>query len=423
MPRSTPARWVTSLRTAVAGEFPKGWLLSEQSGRIKLTIKYSDGTRSSGMLPIPWEPACVTPALNALGSIRASVEAGRPLKEAIALLAASAEGDAPVTPGAINWPLMVERFKYQKLSSGALAKTSTWDVNYGPSMRQVVEVMSARSAPKTGKQLLQALVDKHGGTPGSRGRQVRLQQAAQLLRFAVEEAGAESRWLPPASIRELVGAKPAAHNAGRDDSTPIKDVQLTRLLETIPDPRWRLALELMACFGLRPVELKYIRPTDDGTQLHCSYCKRTAKGSTKARNITGLDPAGHPGMSARLLAQLAAIGRVPLAVQLPPLGNTDKATASAVDTYLRRRPVWMSLKEEAAATGEALTVYSLRHGFALRCHETGLMPRAAAALMGHGLQTHSAHYGQWTDSETIAAAVARTAAVQELRHAEALNKH
>ena len=422
MPRSTPARWVTSLRTAVAGEFPKGWLLSEQSGRIKLTIKYSDGSRSSGMLPIAWEPACVTPTLNALTSVRASVEAGRPLKEAIALLATSDEGDAPVTPGAINWPQLVERFKYQKLSSGALAKESTWDVNYAPTMRQVVELMTARSAPKTGKQLLQGLVDQFGGTPGSRGRQVRLQQTAQLLRFAVEETGAEQRWLPPASIRELVGAKPAAHIAGRDDSTPIKDVQLSRLLEGIPDPRWRLAVELMATFGLRPVELKYARPSDDETRLHCSYSKRTAKGSTQARDIIPIDPAGHPGMGARLLAQLSAIGRVPGATPLPPLGSTDKATASAVDTYLRRRAAWMTLKAEASAAGEALTVYSFRHGFALRCHETGLMPRAAAALMGHGMQTHSQHYGQWTDAETLASAVARTAAAQEPRHAEALNR-
>ena len=246
-----------------------------------------------------------------------------------------------------------------------------------------------------------------------------MQHAAQLLRFAVDECGAEQRWLPPANISELVGAKPAAH-ASRDDSTPIKDVQLTRLLEGIPDARWKLAIQLMACFGLRPVELKYIRASENGEKLHCSYCKRTAKGSTKPREIVGIDPAGHPGMSLQLLAQLAAIGRVPGATELPPLGNNDRATASAIDTYLRRRKVWMALKAESEAAGGALTVYSFRHGYALRAHETGLMPRAAAALMGHSLQTHSNHYGQWTDSETIAAAVARTAAAQQLRHEQVM---
>lgn len=422
MPRSTTARWVSALRAAVAGECPKGWLVSEQSGRVKVTVKYSDGTRSSAMLPIPWEPACVTPTLNALTSVRASVEAGRPLKEAIALLAATADGEAPAAPGAVNWPQLVERFRYQKLTTGALAKESTWNWNYAPTMRQVVEVMTARSAPKTGKQLLQALVDQFGGVPGSRGRHIRLQQAAALLRFGVEEIGVEQRWMPPASISELVGRAPAGHNTGNTDSTPLKDQQLTRLLECITEPHWRLAIELMACFGLRPIELRFIRPSADGTQLHCSYCKRTSKGSTSARDIVGLDPAGHPGMSARLLAQLAAIGRVPGATKLPRLGNLDRRTAGAIDTFLRRKPIWMALKAEVEAAGENLTVYSFRHGYALRAHEFGLMPRAAAALMGHGLQTHSQHYGQWTDRETIVAAVARTAAAQELRHAEALNK-
>ena len=415
MPQANTPQWVTTLRSAVAGQFPRGWLVSEQSGKVKLTIKYSDGSRSSGMLPHAWKPASHTQLLNSLNSIRGSVEAGRPLKEAIQLLSASASTATPTEPGSLNWPELTERFRLHKLTSGALAKESTWRKDYLPHMTQIIEVMLAKCAPKTGKQVLQALVTRHGGTPGSRGRQIRLQHAAQLLRFAVDECGAEQRWLAPANISELVGAKPAAH-AGRDDSTPIKDEQLTRLIEGIPDPRWRLAVQLMACFGLRPVELKYIRPTKDGARLHCSYCKRTAKGSTKPREIVGIDPAGHPAMSIQLLAQLAAIGRVPGATELPPLGNTDRATASAIDTYLRRREDWTSLKAECEASGGALTVYSFRHGYALRCHETGLMPRATAALMGHSLQTHSAHYGQWTDSETIAAAVARTTAAQELRH-------
>ena len=287
-------------------------------------------------------------------------------------------------------------------------------------MVQIIEVMGAKGAPKTGKQVLQALVTKYGGTPGSRGRQIRLQHAAQLLRFAVDECGAEQRWLPPANISELVGAKPAAH-ASRDDSTPIKDVQLTRLLEGIPDARWKLAIQLMACFGLRPVELKYIRASENGEKLHCSYCKRTAKGSTKPREIVGIDPAGHPGMSLQLLAQLWLPGA---GCREPPnchhWATPTGRQRRPCDTYLRRRKVWMALKAESEAAGGALTVYSFRHGYALRAHETGLMPRAAAALMGHSLQTHSNHYGQWTDSETIAAAVARTAAAQQLRHEQVM---
>ena len=108
-----------------------------------------------------------------------------------------------------------------------------------------------------------------------------MQHAAQLLRFAVDECGAELHWLAPANISELVGAKPAAH-ASRDDSTPIRDVQLTRLIEGIPDARWKLAVQLMACFGLRPVELKYIRPTEDGARLYLRLLQANGQGLNKA---------------------------------------------------------------------------------------------------------------------------------------------
>ena len=416
MTKKQAAKWITSLRGAVAGQFPRGWQVTEQSGKTKLTIKYNDGSRSSGMLPIAWESGNTSQVLNSLDSIRSSIEAGRPLKEAIALLASNAEGDAPVEPGAINWSELVERFHLHKLTTGALAKESTWQKDYQPHMVQIIAVVQDRQSPKTGKQLLQALVERHGGAPGSRGRQLRLQHAAQLLRYAVNETGAEQRWTPPASLAELVGAKLAGHTT-KDDSTPIKDAQLLRLLEGIPDARWKLAIELMACFGLRPVELKYIRPTENGEKLHCSYCKRTARGSTKPRDIVGVDPAGQPGMSTRLLAMLSAAGKIPGAVGLPPLGNTDRATASAIDSYLRRRATWTSLKAEATASEENMTVYSFRHGYALRCHETGVMLRATAASMGHSLQTHSLHYGQWADSDTIDAAFLRSQSAQEARHA------
>ena len=73
MPKKQPAKWITSLRGTIAGQFPRGWQVTEQSGKTKLTIKYNDGSRSSGMLPIAWEPGNSTQVLNSLASIRASI--------------------------------------------------------------------------------------------------------------------------------------------------------------------------------------------------------------------------------------------------------------------------------------------------------------------------------------------------------------
>jgi integrase len=93
-------------------------------------------------------------------------------------------------------------------------------------------------------------------------------------------------------------------------------------------------------------------------------------------------------------------------VELPPLGKEDKDAAVSMRQYLERREVWQSLKSEIAAKGEKLTVYGLRHGFALRAHERyGLSPRVAAALMRHSLHTHCEHYGKYTDQAIVERAI------------------
>jgi integrase len=193
----------------------------------------------------------------------------------------------------------------------------------------------------------------------------------------------------------------AGGDTGIGSATPIKDAQLIRLLEGIPDQRWADAIRLMACFGLRPVELSYISAR--GEKLYVAYRKRTSRGSTSPAAINGLDPVGLGDESRSLLTRLAD-----RTLELPPLGTSDANAAQSLRQYLNRRQVWSQLKEEAAVSGGRLSPYSFRHGFALRAHETyGLSPRVTAALMRHSLQTHVKHYGQWTDGDTIDEAVNR----------------
>ena len=156
-----------------------------------------------------------------------------------------------------------------------------------------------------------------------------------------------------------------------------------------------------SCFGLRPVELGYIRARGD--KLHVAYSKRTSRGSTSPADIPGLDPVGLEDESRGLLLRLAD-----QSLELPPLGKEDGNAAQSVRQYLNRRQAWKELKAEAAENGGRLSPYSFRHGFALRAHETyGLSPRVTAALMRHSLQTHVKHYGQWTDGNTIDEAISR----------------
>ena len=215
----------------------------------------------------------------------------------------------------------------------------------------------------------------------------------------MENLGAPKRWLPPKDLKPFVGR--ATQKSTRRSATPIKDEQLLELFEELTDPNWRFAIGLMACFGLRPVELRYCRP--EGEKLWVDYSKRTGRGLTEPAFVQGLDPFGLDGESQRLLVQFRNH-----TVEFPPLGFVDGVVGQRIGQYLMHRLTWKSLKQELERKGEKLTPYSFRHGFALRAHQRyGLSPRAAARLMRHSPQTHLSHYGRWIDNEELEAAVQR----------------
>ncbi len=389
-------RWIETLRQAIKQQHGFGWSVRDVGGKVQLTRRYEDGSRSSVVLGLPWNAESTADVLGLLPLIRSRMEGhGLGLREAYDLLNSP---EAP-KPGQIDWKAAVERFRRHKVQELGDLKDSTFDAAYGPTMRQVLTLLASKPVPRDARALLGGLRDRHGGEPGSRGRKLRIQYTAQLLRFAVEGLGASQRWMPPSDLREYVGK--AGPNVLREASTPLKDSQLVRLLEGIPDPRWRLAVGLLGCFGLRPVELRYCRA--NGDKLHVAYRKRNARGATKPGDVSGLDPEGLAGESIRLLRLLESG-----LIELPPMGSSDSVTAASIGQYLDRRAVWHSIKAEAAAAGERVTVYSLRHGFALRAHQHyDLSPRITASLMRHSLQTHQLHYGRWTDEETVDAALQR----------------
>ena len=215
----------------------------------------------------------------------------------------------------------------------------------------------------------------------------------------------DARWLPPSPDdlvdikgRKAPNAVPEFNNAGQ--AIPLKDEQFLALLESIPDPRWRLAVGLVGAFGLRPVELNYCRPDGDG--LRIEYQKRNARGCSPKRTVEALDPVDAPGMGAKLLLELASG-----VTELPPLGSDDSVAANRMNSYLCRRPLWVGLRDQVRASGQGrLSSYSLRHGYAYRSAMVYELPvRAAAALMGHSVDVHMRHYGKWVDGAAVKDAV------------------
>ncbi len=394
---SSSRDWAADLRAAIKQEFRLGgFTVREMRGKVFLQKRWPDGRRESAALPINWEPGINLQVLTAITAINGHIQGGMSLKDAAHLQWPVDGPMGPSTTIGINWVQIAERFKTHKVGSGQVKET-TWDQTYARVIKQVLSVLGASSAPSSGKALLAELTQ---GAPGSRGRVVRIERAAQFLTFTVKEVGLNSRWLPPEGkdLKDLKGNKAPnetpAINAGQ--AVPLSDDAFLALLDAIPDQRWRLAVGLCGVFGLRPIELQYVRVDGDG--LWCDYQKRTARGLSPKRHIEALDPVQRPGLARELLLTLSTG-----IVELPPMGNRDDLAAGALNTYLKRREIWQQLRKDAPGR---LSAYSLRHGYAYRSAMTYNLPvRTAAALMGHSVQVHTQHYGKWVDAAGVKGAV------------------
>ena len=81
--------WDSVLRKQIKLEHGRGWSISPQSGKAKLTRRYSDGTRSSVTLAIPWAASSGSAINAAIAKLRLVMEERAiGLKEAYLLVSA-----------------------------------------------------------------------------------------------------------------------------------------------------------------------------------------------------------------------------------------------------------------------------------------------------------------------------------------------
>ena len=403
--RASTEPWEERLRKAVREQHPFGYSIRPIRGQIQVQRYWLDtGKRETAMLPLEWHKSSQRDLLNALDGINKALTRGLGLKDAVRLVF-----DLRDVPNVrVNWSEVLDLFRRYKIETGDV-KESTWDKEYKPRLEWFVEQLNSPSGANDATKALEAMRvgrNGQGGEPGSRGRKLRVQYAAQMLRFAVDQVGLDQRWQPPkdAVMKKIVGkplgSAPKAANAGQ--AHQLTDSQFLELFDSITNPSWKLAVGLLGVFGLRGVELNYVSDRGDG--LHVSYKKNTAKGATKPRLVPILDPIGRPGLGRQLLLALGSG-----IVELPPLGTSDADASSAISVFLRRNETWKRFKAQAEAAYDArVSVYSLRHLFAWRCATTTppVNPRAAAVAMGHSYQVHVATYSQQVDLDGVKAAFA-----------------
>ena len=179
-------------------------------------------------------------------------------------------------------------------------------------------------------------------------------------------------------------------------TTPIGVEDILAMVQAIPDPRWRLAFQLINAFGLRREELQHLQLRQG--RLWCTYEKVASRGKTKPRPLRLL-PCDSWAAAWNLVESFDP-------ALLPPM--RAGFGSDSFSRYLLRREHWQNLRRQYDAQGEKLVLYSCRHGYAHRAHVIcDLPPKVVAAAMGHSVQTHLAAYSRWCGDDVVDDAFAK----------------
>lgn len=131
-------------------------------------------------------------------------------------------------------------------------------------MKLVVEAFGARQPPRSATQRLDRLTLHWADKPGGRTRQIQMPATSALL-----------RWEPPTDLNPFVGRS----RSQKAVSTPLEVGHILALVRALPDPRWRLAFQLMAAYGLGFEELQHLQLHDG--RLWCIDEKVASRGKTE----------------------------------------------------------------------------------------------------------------------------------------------
>lgn len=362
--------------------------------RLQQRFLQPDGhlSTSSVALPYEWTEANEHDLIQRLRVIAGFMAEGEDLRTA-ATLANGSSSEA----SRHDWPAIAKAFEKHKREHGAGVSSKTWDQKYKPVIQRMLELLAGQRPPSNGTNLLEAAV-RHWEL-GSRSRQIAAQSGAAFLRFAVERQYVSSRtWAPPQSLGTAVGRrKPTREQFALTDAQILRLVDALREIGSEEANAWAFAVQLCAVYGLRPIELFYLRFR--GETLWCDYRKKSGGGTTKPRHLL---PAPVEDLDGSAI-EWQLPGRLRAGERLPQVAEPGLA-GDRMGRFLRRQAIWQQLTTEAEHLGEELVPYSLRHRYSATCHRKNIPAKYIAEAMGHSLETHVRRYARFVSQGAAAAA-------------------
>ena len=415
--------WDVTCRAAIQHECGAGWSIVEQSGKAKVTRIYRDEgnkrvTRSK-QLPIEWKATNSSKIQNAVIRLHNLIfERNISLAEAVRLDAAACSSDKPDAPETASegWDVIAK--DYLKTKKG-LASNTRKDIELR--VNRTLDAFDNKPMPIDGKSLMTKYADMFlkDMPPGEQGRRRNFNDVCAFLKFAVQQRGKPTRYLPPQKsfIDALIGESEITRTSKL--TPPLMPEQLSALLDQLEADgkhELHLAVGLVGLYGLRPAELAVLQVEEDkdkNLKLRVGQVKRNAKTMNQKKElrlVIPIDIDGRQGEAQRLLRLYhSELVKLPASllkqIELVEEKKKFQDVGHEFGQLLKRYKPWKAL----VASNPDITPYSLRHGYAWRAHMCSPVPlpaKMAAASMGHTVIVHQKNYGSWIDESSMEQAFA-----------------
>ena len=401
--RSNQDEWVAALKATIKDVCGSAWRVTPQSGKCKLDIRMSDGSRKYKTLPIPWDRYHARRIQETVEAIFGNVERGMAIDDAIASVPLS---DKQKVINVSDPKLLLDawaKFEEYKVKIDGLQQEN-WNIEYGGEKNRSIEPPRTKPTGKTYLVLKRFAASQNPDTlfakvakeyeAGIRMRQIRVQHLAAFLRWATSHQSGyllPDKWKPFAKGDSgiYVGTKSSEKAAEFEPTPPIETEDIYRLIDSIqvdhPNRRIResarrnkFSLQLMAAFGLRPAEVRELKIRDGA--LWSMYVKKSGGGLGKPRELESFPP--------EMAEEWDLVNRFKKGESII---EPKKGMGEAFRKYLSRNKVWIELRKSTDVVPK-----SFRTSYSKRCHmDFGMTSKEAADFMGHREDVHIQNYSDF----------------------------
>ncbi len=380
--------WVKYFRTQVSNKTDNKFKVLNSRGKVRLQYR-ANGNAESLMLPYEWKEDYVTDAVNRISQIFTNFENSNGNKS---LTKAGNVVEASSNKHKVDKNDLLDEFrKYVPNASDA-----TWKKSYLPVLTKAFELLDrSKGKPQDGEVLMMKCLEQW--QQGTRMRSIQRRSLTKFLNWSVQRGKLPSAYSPPPTVPEIRKQKEIGY--------AFSDQQILALIDNEPDVKWQFAYQLLAVYGLRPEELRYLRIIEgvNGKELHCTY--RKSKGGlkgdrTKPRKLHALLVKDSDGNSIDWKLQQ----RLEIGEQLPSLGKEGEG-GLALRTHMKReyktkKNIYLEIREEAKKIDQVAKPYSFRHRYARESHAMRIPTSNIAEAMGHSVPVHEQNYSRFTPDGT-----------------------